>query len=71
MDGYHAVATVVSGSGRNKDYLDDGNLIIAMLPRIDWVGVIGHLLFNLGTDEVALVAGKEFGNVVLACEAPT
>jgi hypothetical protein len=35
-------------------------------------GVIGHVVVNLDTGEVELVAGKEFGTAAaLACEALT
>ncbi len=50
----------------------DGNLVVAITGRSTGSGVIGHVVINIDTDEVLLVAGKEFGNVfTLGCEAVT
>lgn len=57
--------------GPDHYYLDDeGNLIITITGRSTGSGVIGHVVINLATEEVLLVAGKEFGTATaLACEA--
>jgi hypothetical protein len=59
--------------GPDHYYLDkNGNRIKASSGRLD-VGLIGHIVTNLTTGEVQLVAGKEFagGSDALACEALT
>jgi hypothetical protein len=58
--------------GPHRYYLDEeGNLIIALSGR-SAAGVIGHLLVNLTTGEVELIAGQEFGAPgFVACDALT
>jgi hypothetical protein len=56
--------------GPDHYYVDRGNLIVTITGRSSASGVIGHVVLNLDTGEVELVAGKEFGTTdALACEA--
>lgn len=82
LDVFHTVITYTNSAGEtftfrdvgpDQYYLDDdGNLIIATTGRSTGSGVIGHVVINLTTGEVTLVAGKEFGSAdALACEALT
>jgi hypothetical protein len=82
LDVFHLVVTFTNSAGEtftfrdvgpDSYYLDDaGNLIIATTGRSTGSGVIGHVVINLTTGEVTLVAGKEFGSAeALACEALT
>jgi hypothetical protein len=58
--------------GPDRVFERDGDLYIAITGRSTASGVIGHVVFNLTTEEVVLVAGKSFGDVfVLACETLT
>ncbi len=58
--------------GPDHYYLENGDLIVAITGRSTGSGVIGHVVVNLTTGEVQLIAGKGFGSVdALACEALT
>jgi hypothetical protein len=55
--------------GPDRLYVKDGNLFLAITGRSSGSGVIGHVVINLTTGEVVLVAGKEFGSPeAVACE---
>jgi hypothetical protein len=80
LDVFHLVQTFTNTAGETfafRDvgpdhfYFDDeGNLIVTVTGRSTGSGVIGHVVINLTTGEVTLVAGKEFGTAeALACEA--
>jgi hypothetical protein len=58
--------------GPDRVYEKKGQVFIAITGRAGGSGVIGHVVLNLTTGEVELVAGKEFGShEALACEALT
>jgi hypothetical protein len=82
LDVFHTPITYTNSAGETftfRDvgpdhyYLDhEGNLIVAITGRSTGSGVIGHVVLNITTGEVTLVAGKVFGSAdALACEALT
>jgi hypothetical protein len=81
LDVFHLFITYTNSAGEtfsfhdvgpDRFYIDDGDLIVAITGRATSSGVIGHVVFNISTGEVELIAGNEFGNVDdLACEALT
>jgi hypothetical protein len=80
LDVFHTVTTYTNSAGKTYAFHDVGpdryhvegdNLILESSGRIGG-GLIGHIVINLTTGEVELVAGKEFpGAGALACEALT
>jgi hypothetical protein len=82
LDVFHQVLTYTNTAGQtfafrdvgpDRYYLNQaGELVIAITGRSTGSGVIGHVVINLDTGEVLLVAGKEFGLVDdLACATLT
>jgi hypothetical protein len=82
LDVFHQEITFTNTAGETFAFLDvgpdryylnkQGELVIAITGRSTGSGVIGHVVINLDTGEVELVAGKEFGTALrLACEALT
>jgi len=81
LDVFHSVATYTNSAGEtfvfhdvgpDHYYLEDGNLIVAITGRSTGSGVIGHVVVNLSTGEVELIAGSAFGTVdAIACAALT
>jgi hypothetical protein len=82
LDMFHLVLKYTNTAGKTFTFQDagpdhyyidkNGNLIVASSGRLNG-GLIGHIVTNLTTGEVPLVAGKEFagGSDALACEALT
>jgi hypothetical protein len=78
---FHSVATYTNSAGEtfvfhdvgpDHYYLENGNLIVAITGRSTGSSVIGHVVVNLSTGEVELMAGSAFGSVdALACAALT
>jgi hypothetical protein len=82
LDMFHLVLKYTNTAGKTFTFQDagpdhlyidkNGDLIVASSGRLNG-GLIGHIVTNLTTGEVQLVAGKEFagGSDALACQALT
>jgi hypothetical protein len=81
LDVFHLVVTFTNSAGEtyafhdvgpDRYYVEGGNLVIVASSGRLGGGLIGHIVTNLTTGEVELVAGKQFAGVeTLACEALT
>ena len=58
--------------GIDRFYVDDGDVLHAIIGRVGVPGIIGRIVVNLTTGEVQFVAGNQVGNRFdLACAALT
>jgi hypothetical protein len=81
LDVFHVVGTYTNTAGETfvfRDvgpdhyYLEGGNLIVEASGRQGGRGLIGHIVINITTGEIELIAGKDFaGADASACEALT
>lgn len=84
VDIFHASITFTNTAGEtfvtrdveaSRVYLDNGNILVALSGRFVTLppgGLIGHLVYNAETFEVAFVAGTDIGDIfALACDALT
>jgi hypothetical protein len=57
--------------GPDHYYVDaNGDVIMTVTGRSSYTGVVGHVVYNLSTGEIELVAGNDYGPIDdLACES--